>query len=422
MIHSRLFASGFALALAAMPVLAQDLTGDDLIISGEIDQNGFGTNDFSASLSLFDGRMCIGNACDDSTVGAPGQPPLKLRWSDPSLVFEDSTTTSSIPKRDWRIQINDNTVGGLDRFSIQDEGDTPGEEIPVIPFTIIGGAPENSFWIADDGDIGLGTSLPQGDLHIVSSGTPVSLRMQNGGASPYNWEMQSNSLNWFVKNVTGNRVPFVVRAGARDSTLVLSDDSFVGVGTAAPEELLHIRSDAANTDAFALFDANGSGSDAAFRLRQNGVIPTTWEFRNQQDSGRLNVGIAGGNTPLKIDNAAANNLLKLGRNGKPDEVVVTGKLLVNNTELNVPDYVFDDSYALRPLADVRSFIEANSHLPDVPSAADIAASGVDMTEMQMTLLKKVEELTLYTLALEDARAAQAQEIAELRRMITATQD
>ena len=45
-----------------------------------------------------------------------------------------------------------------------------------------------------------------------------------------------------------------------------------------------------------------------------------------------------------------------------------------------------------------------------------------MTEMQMTLLKKVEELTLYTLALEDARAAQAQEIAELRRMVIATQD
>jgi hypothetical protein len=37
----------------------------------------------------------------------------------------------------------------------------------------------------------------------------------------------------------------------------------------------------------------------------------------------------GGNTPLKIDNTANNNLLKLGRNGRPDEVVVTGKLVVN---------------------------------------------------------------------------------------------
>jgi hypothetical protein len=45
-----------------------------------------------------------------------------------------------------------------------------------------------------------------------------------------------------------------------------------------------------------------------------------------------------------------------------------------------------------------------------------------MTAMQMTLLKKVEELTLYTLALEEARAAQAQEIAELRRMVTANPD
>jgi hypothetical protein len=174
---------------------------------------------------------------------------------------------------------------------------------------------------------------------------------------------------------------------------------------------LHIRSNAINTDAFALFDANGAGSDAAFRLRQNGVTPTTWEFRNQQDSGRLNVGIAGGNTPLKIDNGANNNLLRLGRNGQPGEVNITGTLVVNNTALNVPDYVFADDYALRPLAEVQAFIDANSHLPEVPSAAEIATAGVDLTQMQMLHLRKIEELTLYTLEQEDRISTQDARIA-----------
>ncbi|MFC6759597.1 hypothetical protein ACFQFQ_09050 [Sulfitobacter porphyrae] len=76
---------------------------------------------------------------------------------------------------------------------------------------------------------------------------------------------------------------------------------------------------------------------------------------------------------------------------------MTGTLVVNNIDMNVPDYVFAEDYALRPLAEVRAFIDANSHLPEVPSEAEIRADGVDMTAMQMALLKKVEELTLYTL-------------------------
>lgn len=97
--------------------------------------------------------------------------------------------------------------------------------------------------------------------------------------------------------------------------------------------------------------------------------------------------------------------------------MVTGRLVVNNTTLNVPDYVFADDYALRSLAEVRAFIDENRHLPDVPSEADIKANGVDMTAMQMTLLKKVEELTLYTLELEARDAAKSNQIADLNQRL-----
>ena len=80
---------------------------------------------------------------------------------------------------------------------------------------------------------------------------------------------------------------------------------------------------------------------------------------------------------------------------------MTGKLVVNNTQMNVPDYVFAEDYALRPLSDVQAFIDANSHLPEVPSEAQIRASGLDMAEMQLVHLKKIEELTLYTLEQEE---------------------
>lgn len=81
-------------------------------------------------------------------------------------------------------------------------------------------------------------------------------------------------------------------------------------------------------------------------------------------------------------------------------LTIRGNFVSGSTTLSVPDYVFADDYDLRPLSEVAAFIAANSHLPDVPSAAQIAKDGLDMTDMQMRLLKKVEELTLYTLEQE----------------------
>jgi hypothetical protein len=59
------------------------------------------------------------------------------------------------------------------------------------------------------------------------------------------------------------------------------------------------------------------------------------------------------------------------------------------------DYVFKKDYKLRPLQDVESYINANSHLPEVQSEAEVIKNGINIAEMNATLLKKVEELTLY---------------------------
>jgi hypothetical protein len=277
--------------------------------------------------------------------------------------------------------------------------------------------------VTSSGRLGLGTAIPVQEVHITDTTEP-GIRFEQTGGSLHAWDLRANQLGFYLVDLETFRIPFEVSADAPEGALFVESDGSVGIGTRDPDELLHIRSNAADSDAFALFEATGSGSDAAFRLRQNGVTPTTWEFRNQEDSGRLNIGIAGGNTPLKIDNAANNNLLKLGRNGKPDEVIVTGKLVVNNSQMNVPDYVFAEGYDLKPLAEVDRFIAANGHLPGVPSAAVVAETGLDMTQMQMAQLEKIEELTLHTIAQDREISAQrveinAQhaEIAKLRAMV-----
>jgi len=65
-----------------------------------------------------------------------------------------------------------------------------------------------------------------------------------------------------------------------------------------------------------------------------------------------------------------------------------------------PDYVFDNDYNLLSLEEIKTYIDKNKHLPEVPSAKEMEANGVNLGEMNMLLLKKIEELTLYVIELK----------------------
>ena len=70
------------------------------------------------------------------------------------------------------------------------------------------------------------------------------------------------------------------------------------------------------------------------------------------------------------------------------------------TTTDWPDYVFGGGHRLMPLQEVEDYIEAHGHLPEVPSAEEAEADGVDLGEMNKLLLQKVEELTLYIIDLQ----------------------
>jgi hypothetical protein len=70
------------------------------------------------------------------------------------------------------------------------------------------------------------------------------------------------------------------------------------------------------------------------------------------------------------------------------------------------DFVFADDYALPKLEEVEAFVKQNKHLPEIPSAADMEANGLHLAEMNIKLLQKVEELTLYTIEQEKNLEAQ----------------
>ncbi len=88
----------------------------------------------------------------------------------------------------------------------------------------------------------------------------------------------------------------------------------------------------------------------------------------------------------------------LAVNGK---IMATGvKVALSDASGCWPDYVFKKDYKLTPLSEVETFITANSHLPNVPSEAEVKENGINMAEMDAVLLRKIEELPLYMIQLK----------------------
>ncbi len=82
-----------------------------------------------------------------------------------------------------------------------------------------------------------------------------------------------------------------------------------------------------------------------------------------------------------------------------------GKIGAKEIELDVaivwPDCVFDSNYQLYSFDKLRTYINKNHHLPDVPAASKMQDQKMNLAEINITLLKKVEELSLYILQLEE---------------------
>ncbi|MHB8209028.1 hypothetical protein [Mucilaginibacter sp.] len=79
---------------------------------------------------------------------------------------------------------------------------------------------------------------------------------------------------------------------------------------------------------------------------------------------------------------------------------------------NWPDYVFKSGYKLPPLNLVKAYIDQNHHLPDVPSAEQVAKDGFNLGDMNKVTMQKVEELTLYLIEKDEKINEQQKQINE----------
>ncbi|MDU8912170.1 hypothetical protein [Aestuariicoccus sp. MJ-SS9] len=342
---------------------------------------------------IVDGSLCVGFDCVNGE--SFGFDTLRLKENNLRIKAQDTSSSASFPTNDWRITFNETSNGGLNKFSIDDiDGGR-------TPFTLEAGAPSHSLYVDDGGRVGFGTSTPVVDLHVKSGNTPT-LRLEQDGSSGFTaqtWDLAGNEANFFLRDATnGSALVFRAKPGAPTNAISIDSDGDVGMGLQTAAAPLHIK-------------RSSGGFLGMIELENNGAMALIMDNNDASNPVEWRMGQIPGNTDLVLVSPdGPGDEFKLSTSGN---LTITGNFISGTTTLNVPDYVFAADYDLRPLSEVRAFIDANSHLPDVPSAAQVAETGLNMSEMQMTLLRKIEELTLYTLEQEERIGSLTSELERL---------
>lgn len=236
----------------------------------------------------------------------------------------------------------------------------------------------------------------------------INIRHRNGSADGPLWGTQ------IATGLTYNRNRMFLRSQVGGTW-----DNWVEVLTnATPRALIN----GAVDDGYSALQANGNVSATSYIARQEtGQYGSRlYSLHNTQDLPRFALGYhqleTGNNTgsnfaifsyddggnylgaPLVIARATGN--VGIGTDITNAKLTVNGGILAKKVKVSEnltvwPDYVFDKNYVLPSLEYVAQYISKHQHLPEIPSAAEVAVQGHDLGEMNKKLLKKVEELTLY---------------------------
>lgn len=144
--------------------------------------------------------------------------------------------------------------------------------------------------------------------------------------------------------------------------------------------------------------ANGSTADV-FKVRSTGQI--------------IN------NTGIEITptGSASFPILVKGNGGNLFKVDQQGKVFAGEVEVKLapfPDYVFSEDYEKLSLEELQVFIQENRHLPNVPSAEEVAENGIGLGELTRLQMEKIEEMMLYILELHERVEQLEEENEQLR--------
>ncbi len=300
-----------------------------------------------------------------------------------------------------------------------------------------------------EGNVGIGTTSPQAKLHVEGQA-----KFGRNGIITVNWTNENNwggnSNKWsgyigfnayrnnddikdfyfgtnrytskgvFEGSNYGFRWLYRIHNDADSNgqhklneIMRLTSSGNLGIGTTSPQAKLEVSS-ATSGDAILRIEAdednNNESDNPMIQLRQDGdIIGVNIGFSELFGENIFGIGCRNTNnggdkwSTFTINTGSEN--VGIGTSNPDSKLTVKGKIHAEEVKIDLsvpaPDYVFTKEYELLTLNEVQQHIAEKGHLPNIPSAKELETHGVELGVMNMKLLEKIEELTLYTIAQEE---------------------
>lgn len=315
--------------------------------------------------------------------------------------------------------------------------------------------------IFDNGRIGIGTASPSYKVQVENSTDTRSLYLVNNYSTTsvkygiYNSVTTGDNTKYGIYNTVVNEAPTLSTFGLYSTAsgsgsgsvygLYSFVSAFTGTGTHYglyssasgaenyalygvgrgyfSEDLIvgdHIRENSGSGDQLVELHSEG-GSKVGLRWIRETATYRDYELVGDGGYLILNSSLDDFGTQTEVMRInGSNGYVGLGTTSLSYKLNVCGTIRANEVRVDAGwcDYVFDAKYKLMPLEELQQFINANKHLPNIPPASEVETNGLPIGEMTPKMMEKIEELTLYVLALNERMKVLEQENESLRKHIT----
>jgi hypothetical protein len=272
--------------------------------------------------------------------------------------------------------------------------------------------------------VGVGTTSPSAKFHVVGTSTLAGATTITSTLNVSGLTTIGGSLNVNGDTVSFGSIERLIDGGAStiatNATLRPENDHGTNLGTPTYRwnrgyiQNLSI----GGTNVTLPLNVDG-GTDVGLASGGFACFGTTTGLNIAIDDNEIMARSNGATSPLYFQNSGGNTILNANGGAVTIGTItpatgyllsVDGKVIAEEVRVELsgswPDYVFSPDYKRLSIEELENHITLNQHLPNVPSAAEVASEGIMLGQMQTKTMEKVEENALYIIELNNKLKAQ----------------